>query len=261
MHFEKFKRMTGMILLLGAVSLFISGCRENLYSGLSEADANEMVFVLLNRGVDAKKISQGKTGYAVTVEEDQFVRSLEIIKEHSLPREKFQSLGTVFSGTGMISSQLEEQSRLAFAISQELSGTFSRIDGVLDARVHVVLMHNEQGTGLTTPPSASVFIRHVADSPVVDMVSGIRETAAKAVPGLTISNVSVVLEPFKENIIIAPASASGSSDERLLWCLATAALSVLLTAGIFLVSAFLKKRKSEKSAAGTGESGKPEAGA
>jgi type III secretion protein J len=250
-----------MMLLAGAVSLFVSGCRENLYSGLSEADANEMVFVLLNRGIDAKKVSQGKTGFAVTVEEEHFVRSLEIIKEHSLPREKFQSLGTVFSGSGMISSQLEEQSRLAYAISQELSGTFSRIDGVLDARVHVVLMHNEQGTGLTTPPSASVFIRHVADSPVVDMVSGIRETAAKAVPGLAISNVSVVLEPFKENIIIAPAKTAGSSEEKAFWCIVTAAGSVLLTSGIFLLTAFLKRRKALKSAPETGESGQKEAGA
>ena len=259
MLFSRIRKTGKMILFAGAVSLLLSGCRESLYTGLSEADANEMVFLLLNRGIDAKKVSQGKTGFAVTVEEEHFVRSLEIIKEHSLPREKFQSLGTVFSGSGMISSQLEEQSRLAFAISQELSGTFSRIDGVLDARVHVVLMHNEQGTGLTTPPSASVFIRHMADSPVVDMVSGIRETAAKAVPGLTISNVSVVLEPFKENIIIAPVRSGRSNDEMVFLTAAGAGGGALLASGIFFLMSFLKKKKAAKQ--GEGQDGKePPAG-
>lgn len=236
MHFRKF------LFVLFCITL-LSGCREVLYSGLSESDANEMVFVLLNRGIDAKKESAGKAGFSVTVEEESFTRSLEIIKEHSLPRVKFQSLGTVFSGQGMISSQLEEQSRLAFAISQELSNTFSKIDGVLDARVHVVLMHNEQGTGLTTPPSASVFIRHMQGSPVVDMMSGIRETTARAVPGLDISNVSVVLETFKENVVITSAQHSRvlSPADYLIYILAALGGSALTAALFFLMNRFGKK--------------------
>ena len=80
-------------------------------------------------------------------------------------------------------------------------------------------------------------------------------------PGLAISNVSVVLEPFKENIIIAPAKTAGSSEEKAFWCIVTAAGSVLLTSGIFLLTAFLKRRKALKSAPETGESGQKEAGA
>ncbi len=246
MLFRKFLLVLFSIVLL-------SGCREVLYSGLSEADANEMVYVLLNRGVDAKKESAGKAGFSVTVDEENFTRSLEIIKERSLPRVKFQSLGTVFSGQGMISSQLEEQSRLAFAISQELSNTFSKIDGVLDARVHVVLMHNEQGTGLTTPPSASVFIRHIQNSPVIDMISGIRETTARAVPGLDISNVSVVLETFKENVVITsrPHSKNLSTGDYLMYIL------VALCASAFTVLLFLLKgRFGKKKDLNDGEGGK-----
>lgn len=49
---------------------------------------------------------------------------------------------------------------MAYAISQELSDTFSRIDGVLTARVHVVLGGTDQATDTRTLPSAAVFLRH-----------------------------------------------------------------------------------------------------
>ena len=110
---------------------------------------------VLKRGVSADKVATGKTGFTIEVEEEDMVRALEIIKENSLPRAQFQSLGTVFSGQGMIASQTEEQARLAFALSQELSASFSKIAGVIDARVHVVLVQHDQASGLTTPPSAA----------------------------------------------------------------------------------------------------------
>lgn len=191
-------KVLGSAIFLSA--LLLCGCREALYSNLSESDANEMLATLLQRGIEAKKVTSGKEGYAIEVESDDLIRSLEIIKEHSLPRAQFQSLGTVFSGQGMISSQTEEQSRLAFALAQELSATFSKIDGVLDARVHVVLVQHEQASGVTTPPSAAVFIRHTKGSPVVDMISGIKDTTARSVPGLTHDRVAVMTEAFEEEV-------------------------------------------------------------
>ncbi len=189
------------IILVVLLTMFISGCKETLYSGISEQDANEMLSALLRRGVMADKVSQGKGLYLVSVERADMVRALDIIKENSLPRIPFKSLGTVFSGDSMISSQLEEQARFAYALSQELSDTFSKIDGVLDSRVHVTLVQHEQSSGITTPPSAAVFIRHTQNSPVVNMVGAIRETAAKAVPGLTRDRVNVMLEDYREKIL------------------------------------------------------------
>ncbi len=188
-----------MVLCVAVSALLgLTGCRQELYSGLTEADANEMLITLLKRGVSADKVATGKTGFTIEVEEEDMVRALEIIKENSLPRAQFQSLGTVFSGQGMIASQTEEQARLAFALSQELSASFSKIAGVIDARVHVVLVQHDQASGLTTPPSAAVFIRHTKDSPVPDMIAGIKDTTAKAVPGLQIDHVAVLTELFQE---------------------------------------------------------------
>ena len=187
--------------MLFASYLFLQGCQEMLYEGIGESDANEMLSTLLKRGIDAKKVSQGKGAFAITVEEADLVRALDIIRENSLPRTSYESLGSIFSGQSMISSQLEEQARFAYGLSQELSDTFSKIDGVLDSRVHVTLVSHEQSSGLTTPPSAAVFIRHIPSSPVPNMIGDIKETVARAVPGLTQDRVSVMLESFIEKII------------------------------------------------------------
>ena len=218
------------LVLAGALAL--CGCRENVYSGVSEDDANEMVSALLRRGIDAQKVSEGKGAFSVKVEHEDLVRSVDILKENSLPRATYQSLGTVFTGQAMISSQLEEQARLAYALSEELSATFARIDGVLDAvvyemngkitaevyadgdvfpsrdalwaeidRMNRTLAAHEQSSGITTPPSAAVFLRHTPDSPAVRMESDIRQTASRAVPGLTPDRVSVMYEEFREKVI------------------------------------------------------------
>ena len=85
-------RTSALALVLGA-ALLTAACDETLYSNLSESDANEMLVTLLKRGVAASKVAAGDL-YAITVPQEQLVLSLEIIGEHKLPREQFQSLGS-----------------------------------------------------------------------------------------------------------------------------------------------------------------------
>ena len=184
------------------------GCQVEVYRGLTEAQVNTMLSTLLKRGIRAEKIAAGKAGFTLSVDEDQLVQVLEILKENNLPRAEYENLGKVFSGQGMISSASEEQARMAYAISQELSDTFSRIDGVLTARVHVVLGGTDQATDTRILPSAAVFLRHTPDSPVVNLVSKIRELASKAVPDLDYERVSVMLVPVREQVSVPMQPAS-----------------------------------------------------
>ncbi len=182
--------------------LLLTGCTVEVYRELTEEQANAMLIELLKRDIDAKKVSEGKKGFSITVNQQQLVQALEVLKENNLPRSEFSSLGKVFSGQGMISSPAEEQVRLAYAISQELSDTFSRIDGVLTARVHVVPAGAEQASDRRSQPSAGVFLRHLPDSPVINLVPRIRELTAKAVPNLDPDRVSVMLVPVREQISV-----------------------------------------------------------
>lgn len=185
-------------LLLG----LLMGCKAEVYKNLTEEQANAMLSTLLRHGIEVEKIAEGKTGYTLAVEERQLVQALEILKENSLPRERYTNLGEVFSGDGMIASPSEEQARLSYALSQELANTFAHIDGVLTARVHVVLGSTDLATDVHTPASSGVFLRHTPDSPVVNLIPNIREIVAKAIPGLDYERVSVMLVPVREDVTV-----------------------------------------------------------
>lgn len=196
-----FGRLATALVLLVLTGL-LAGCQVDVYQGLTEEQANSMLTVLLKRDIEAEKVSAGKKGFSISVDERQLVQALEILKDNNLPRREFTNMGQVFSGQGMISSPSEEQVRLAYAISQELADTFSRIDGVLTARVHVVPADADQSADKPASPSAAVFLRHLPDSPVVDLVARVREVTAKAVPNLIPDRVSVMLVPVRETVSV-----------------------------------------------------------
>ena len=194
-----------LFVLILPLILLLAGCQTQIYTGLDEEQANSMLSVLLKRGISAEKTSVGKTGYAISVEDTQVVRALQLLRENSLPRDTFASLGSVFAGGGMISSASEEQARMTWALSQELANTFSRIDGVLTARVHVVLGVNDPLNNVKIPPSATVFLRHTPDSIVTTLVADIRKATAGAVAGLSYDNVTVMLVPVRESVTVPQA--------------------------------------------------------
>ena len=81
-----------MLFLLLSLLLLLSGCKVEMYSGLSEDQANQMLSTLLRRGIEAEKQAAGKNGYTLLVDDDQLVRALQVLKENSLPREAFKGL-------------------------------------------------------------------------------------------------------------------------------------------------------------------------
>ncbi|MDR1647589.1 MAG: type III secretion inner membrane ring lipoprotein SctJ [Zoogloeaceae bacterium] len=236
-------------LALAALLCLLTGCRQDLHSGLPEEEANRILATLLENGVDADKISRGKNGFSISVEKSERVRALKILETHSLPRENYKNLGEVFSGQGMIASPTEEQARLAFAIEQELAGTFARIDGVLTARAHVVLIRHDAASGSSTPSSAAIFLRHTPDSPVVDLQGKIKELCVQAVPGLEYEKVSVMLVPARTEVLLPAArkteAAAGvvpaASSRPGLWGALIAALLVLAAGGFLYLRRWRKK--------------------
>ena len=156
----------------------------------------------------------------------------------------------------MISSSSEGQARLAYALSQELADTFSRIDGVLTAPVHVVLGVNDPVNNIKVEPSAAVFLRHTPDSPVVNLVPEIRELTASAVASLKYDNVSVMLVPVRESVTVPENRFSPSSlfspgaltSALALQVLATALILALLGGGVLLLirRAAARRKNSDK---------------
>jgi len=181
----------------------LAGCQTELYSKLDEREANDMIALLHKYGIAAER-SFAKDGTSqISVEERQLPQAIELLKANGLPRRTFTNMGEVFKSSGLISSPTEERARFIYALSEELSRTISDIDGVLSARIHVVLPKNDLLRQDATPSSASVFIRHDARAPLKSLLPHVKMLVANSIEGLSYEKVSVVLVPVERPAIEA----------------------------------------------------------
>lgn len=243
----------GALALAFLLALGLSACKEELYTGLDERDANEMLALLLRNGISASK-TPGKDG-AVTleVEQHQLADAVELLRTHGFPREQYDTVGQVFQKQGLVSSPTEDRVRLVYALSQELNETLSQIDGVLSARVHVVMPEPPTNGAAVTPSSAAVFIRYQDAYDLPQLVPQIKTLVANSIEDLTYDQVSVALFPVQialpqrgrgpDYVQVAHLQVAPASREPLLITLiALGGLLVLSLAGNVATFVLMRRR-------------------
>lgn len=181
------------VLVMAGLLAACSGA-VNLVSGLTETEANEVLGLLLSADISATKTSSN-TGVGIQVEAGSVSAAIDILHRNGLPRERRSKLGDVFKKENLISSPLEERARYLYALSQELEQTLSSIDGVVTARVHVVLPERAGPMDVSIPSSASVFLKFQKGYGVESVVVPVRALVANGIPGLSQDRVAVVLVP------------------------------------------------------------------
>jgi type III secretion protein J len=190
--------------LLLAASLTLSSClTKELQSGLTEQDAQEIIVVLKENGIDAVRQREAAAdknappSWVVKVKggDQNLVVAWRVLQEHGLPRQKGKGLEEVFSTTGMIPTASEEKARLLMALSGELARTIKTVAGVVDARVQVVLPENSPLLDKTqwSPTTASVLVRYQGSQPPL-AEDEIKKLVARGVEGLQPDNVGVVFK-------------------------------------------------------------------
>jgi len=189
------KTMKIQTLAILAAGLLLAGCDKEttLHSGLEERQANLVIAALLDAGIDCHK-SPGEEGtWNVTVDESKFAAAVNLLEKAGLPRRDHKGIGEVFKKTGMISSPSEERIRFMDALAQDLAKTISGIDGVVDARVHVVLPENDPFSRHTLPSSAAVAIRSRWDADLTDVIPSVKGLVKNAIEGLTPEKIMVTV--------------------------------------------------------------------
>ncbi len=191
--------LIGRIMLPVLMLALLAGCKTALYANLNEQEANEMMSHLMRNGIRAEKVGDKKSGlYTLNVDKAQFATAVDVLKNQGLPKERFVKVDDLFKKEGLISSPLEERVRYIYALSQDVQETLAKIDGVVTARVHVVLPENDPFDTKVKPSSASVFIKYLPDSQLEDIKSEIKLIVEKSIEGLSYDKVSVIMLPANE---------------------------------------------------------------
>jgi type III secretion protein J len=190
-----------LILLL---LLALGGCEQAIYTRLTESEANDVLLTLIRGGVHAQKRESGETTFSVWVDDTDIAAAIELLRADAQPSEHYTNLGEVFARDGLISSPTEERIRFIYGLQQELARTLSQIDGVLVARVHIVVPAADPFDTAPKPSSASVFLKHRADLNTQTLVPAVKDLVVRSVEGLTVDSVSVVLFPARATLT-APA--------------------------------------------------------
>ena len=240
----------------GMLCLALLGCEQDLYSKQTEGDVNEMVAALADAGINATKKTgdNGKT-WSVAVDERELGVAMQALKAHGLPQQRYNNLGDIFKKDGLISTPTEERVRFIYGISQELSQTLSQIDGVVVARVHIVLPNNDPLAVAVKPASASVFVKHRPESNVALLIPSVKNLVMNSVEGLKYEIVNVTLVPAtleKASSIAMQAPIKRWYDDW--WKIALGVLGV----GI-VMTAFLSMRAQQAVAAGGSDRSRDEA--
>jgi type III secretion protein J len=218
-----------------SLALALAGCKVGLYSGLNEQEANEIVAALSAEGIDAAKERIEGSNWQVQVDEARLGAALDVLRAQGLPHDRYASMGDVFQKQGLVSTPSEERMRYIYAVSQELSQTLRTVDGVVAARVHVVIPANDPLSDRIRPSSAAVFIKHRPDVDLRLLAPAVKDMVAHSIEGLTHDQVSLSLFEARR-----ATAASGEADGRnggqmILGMLSPGAAAVLL--GLLLLAA------------------------
>lgn len=222
----------------------LAACQVELHSGLKESEANEIIGVLLSNGISASKDFDTRSGLAtVRISERDFSSAVQILKEAGLPRERFATVDEIFGDGGLVSSPTEEQAILTYSISQALSQTISELDGILSARVHIVLPQNDlinqlAPSGEEAKARASVVIRRREDINLDNFVPQLKHFVSSSVDGLEYNDVAVIdfVVPTSSIAMLDTAEQAASGQGRglsLISLLVGAAIAGIIALAIF----------------------------
>jgi type III secretion protein J len=238
------------VALLLAFAVVLSGCSaQELYANQSEEQANEMIAVLSEGGIESGKQAADEGKWTVTVSQGDFAKAVELLRARGLPRASYESTGTLFATKGIGDTPLAQRARLIYAQEQELNRMLSQFDGVVTAQVKLAMPAPDQLSGEVKPTSASVLVKHRTGFDLRSKMAAIKSLVANGVEGLSYDNVSVVIEPAQQLPM------TKKSDDSINVATLFKILAGLGAVGIFLLAMrVMLKRKRRKSVVTSGSS-------
>jgi type III secretion protein J len=199
--------MTGarLLVLLGLL-LSLTACKIELYNGLNEEEANQMLALLILRNIDADK-QMGKSGdISLRVEKEQFVNAVELLRQNGYPKRKTDTMADLFPSGQLVTSPTQEQAKMLYLKEQQLEKMLNSMDGVIQAQVSIADSGDKDNN--TPMPSAAVFIKYSPDTNLANREAEIKSLIHDGVPNLRPENISVVLQAADYRYVLPKTSAA-----------------------------------------------------
>lgn len=200
--------------------------RKIIVNDLDEREANEIIVYLSTKGIDATKV-QSTTGtggggskivlWNISVDSEQSVEAMSYLNQVGLPRRPGQNLLGIFTGAGLVPSEMEQKIRYQAGLAAQIASTIRKIDGILDADVQISFPEEDPlnpGGEKKQKITASVYVKHsgVLDDPNSHLSTKIKRLVAASIVGLDYDNVTVI--PERARFSDVPIGTLGSIAEE-----------------------------------------------
>lgn len=191
------------------LTLGMFGCTTELYHGLNESEANDMVVALEEVGINAGKERDpsGEAAFMVVVPSGEKGDAWRILRQRGLPRPDPQGFGAFYPSDGLVPTAGEERVLLQYATAQEIRHGLLTIDGVVDAHVNLVLPDKPRvrlSNDKPEPPRASVVITHAVDKKAPLKPDQVKAIVAGGVEGMSPDNVRVIISKVSSSPVGDP---------------------------------------------------------
>jgi len=203
------------LLLVCILALMLTACRVELYSGLTEQDANQMLAVLMQHCIDAEKTA-GDHGITLQVEKAQFVNAVEVLAMNGFPRKQFVTVDSMFPPGQLVESPAEEQQKILFLKEQRVENMLSKMDGVISAVV-TIAGSGADGSSPGEVFSVAVFIKY---SPQINLQAfrpQIIRLVTGAVPGVLPEKIDLLMQPAELRLSPQKVVVPDTTDRIRLW--------------------------------------------
>ncbi|MCT4700519.1 type III secretion inner membrane ring lipoprotein SctJ [Enterobacteriaceae bacterium H20N1] len=194
-----------------AMVMLLSGCKVDLYSGLSEVDANQMLSLLVSSQIDAVKVVDKSGGLLLRVEKKDFVSAVEILRQNGFPRHTWRSVDDLFPSGQLVTSPVQEQAKIRFLREQSLERMLGNIEGVIDVNVVIAgASAEEERESSAGQASASVLVKYSPEVNLKAFSAQLKNLIRNGLPGVNPENISLIMQPVNYRVASPGVFASAS---------------------------------------------------
>jgi len=187
-------RSVRRIFYIFLIILSLSACNVQLYSGLAQSEANQMLALLMLHHINAEK-QQNKDGtVTVNVDRKHFIDAVELLRQNGFPRRNYVTVDKIFPSNQLVTSPGQEQAKMVYIKEQQLESMLSHMEGVIrvDVSIAVAAPSNDKNMN---PSSASVFMKYSPEINLEIYQSQIKNLIHDAIPGIDYSKISILMQP------------------------------------------------------------------